>query len=503
MEQSVPKIEDSMSSDLKPQGISETISRAYEVDRFRQQGHALIDRLAQHLENCQNRLNPSSYPAPEPESEKAFWSAWLQEHRGNSSGLANAIEQTLIRANQLQDPRYMGHQVAVSMPSQALVGMVTDLLNNGQAIYEMGPSNAALEELLMAEIGEAMGLPAGCGGILCHGGTLGNLVALMAAQRQLGLRQGTDVWTEGIAAAEPVAVLVSDQAHYCVDRAVRTLGWGRDAIFAVETDKQHRMDMADLERKAHMACSEGRTLLAVVGSACTTSTGAFDPLASIGQWAKKNKIWFHVDGAHGAPVAFSKRHRHLVQGIEEADSVVMDFHKLCSMPALCTGVFYREQEKSFLPFLQQAEYLWSNPDEQDWWDHGKRTLECTKRMLSSRLLALRSEFGWSIWGDLVDQMWDITDQFANEIERRSGWQLAIRPQANIVCFRPTQPAGIQPEQMNQIRSAYLATGSGYIVATILDGQPWFRCTFMNPLTQTSDFKRMLNELEETIASVVA
>jgi L-2,4-diaminobutyrate decarboxylase len=100
-------------------------------------------------------------------------------------------------------------------------------------------------------------------------------------------------------------------------------------------------------------------------------------------------------------------------------------------------------------------------------------------------------------------MWEIAGEFADEIERRSRWQLAMRPQANIVCFRPSQPAGIQSEQMTHIRSAYLAKGSGYIVATALDGQPWFRCTFMNPLTQSSDFKLMLDQLEEIIASGVA
>ena len=127
----------------------------------------------------------------------------------------------------------MGHQVAVPFPDGALVGMVTDLLNNGGAIYEMGPTNSAMEEVLMARIGRMMGLPEGCGGVMCHGGTLANLVALLAARRWHAGPEH-DPWTEGDDGLG--AVLVSEQAHYCVDRAVRIMGWGAEGVGLVATD---------------------------------------------------------------------------------------------------------------------------------------------------------------------------------------------------------------------------------------------------------------------------
>ena len=476
-----------------PPSLSPRLAAAYEPESFRAQGHALVDRLADHLQQCQQRALATSYPAPEPAEERAFWAERLA---ASDVSLEDLLQLTLARSNQLHDPRYMGHQVAVPMPSAALVGLLTDLLNNGQAIYEMGPSNAALEELLMAEIGEALGLPTGCGGILCHGGTIGNLVALLAAQR----KWAPETWAEGVAAARPVAVFVSAQAHYCVDRAVRLLGWGEGAVVQIPTDPHHRIRLDELERLADQARREGRHPLAVVGSACTTSTGAFDPLEGMADWAEANGVWFHVDGAHGAPAAFSDTHRHLVTGMGRADSVVMDFHKLCGLPALCTGVFYRSVGSSYLPFVQQAEYLWSNAAGTDWWDTGKRTLECTKRMLSTRLAAVRAEHGWSIWGELVDRLFATASAFAAEIEVRAGWELAMPPQANIVCFRPVDAATGRKERLAALRQAYLRDGSGYIVATSFDGEHWLRCTFMNPLTEPADFCQMLDELTQLLAT---
>ncbi|MDA0729075.1 MAG: pyridoxal-dependent decarboxylase [Bacteroidetes bacterium] len=474
--------------------LTPALARAYDVETFRRDGHAMVDALAHVLDEAQRRQAPSSYPGHLPQDERKHWENVLP----SMQSWQDVLTETTLRSNLLHDPRYMGHQVAVPFPMQAWVGAWTDLLNNGQAIFEMGPSNAALEEVLMNELGQRLGLPADCGGILCHGGTLGNLVALLAAQQHLSQRRGEHWWSEGVAGAPPVAVLVSEQAHYCVDRAVRLLGWGQQAVVKVATDENHRMLIHDLDRRAKECEADGRILLAVVGSACTTSSGAFDPLDALGKWASSQRVWFHVDGAHGAPAAFSAKHAHLIRGIQLADSVVMDFHKLCGLPALCTGVFYRSQEWSFLPFVQQAEYLWAAPEGHDWWDTGKRTFECTKRMLSTRLAAVRAAYSWELWGELVDRLWALAQAFAGLVDDRPNWELAMQPQANIVCFRPADPH----ISVSELRKAYLNGGSGYVVATQFRGKEWLRCTFMNPLTEMADLEQLLNELERFVSSAL-
>ncbi|MGB1384504.1 MAG: pyridoxal phosphate-dependent decarboxylase family protein [Flavobacteriales bacterium] len=483
--------------------LSDRLRDAYDPDRFERVSHEAVADLGNHLRQTQSRLASSSYPAPSPEEERAHWRTRMEQ----PSNVGDLHREVVARSNHLHDPRYLGHQVAAILPETAATGMVTDLLNNGQAIYEMGPSNAVHEEMLMNELGQVLGLPDSCGGILCHGGTLGNLVALMAAQRHLALELEVDSWKDGIRAFDrPLVVLVSERAHYCIDRAMRVLGWGAAGTVLVASDDRHRMDVSALKLALEECDKNGKQVMAIVGSAGTTSSGAFDPLEEVAEVCSANGIWFHVDGAHGAAAAFSATHESQLNGLGNADSVVMDFHKVCGLPALCTGVFYKDVAKSYLPFSQQAEYLWESASDLDWWDTGKRTLECTKRMLSTKIAAVRAEYGWDIFGELVDRLWELGRVLASHVECRSDWELAMSPEANIVCFRPASRNGIAEADWNGVvralRKAHLSSGSSYVVQTEFDGKVWLRCTVMNPLTEEADFVQMLDEFENLLPSVL-
>lgn len=483
---------------LKP--LHPTLAAAYDPDRFAKLGQEILEDLVQHLRRAQGKADSVSMPWTRPEEEQTFW-----EHRlDHPKGLPELMREVVLRSNRLQDPRYMGHQVAVPFPDGALVGMVTDLLNNGGAIYEMGPTNSAMEEVLMARIGRRMGLPEGCGGVMCHGGTLANLVALLAARRWHA-GPGRDPWTGGDDGLG--AVLVSEQAHYCVDRAVRIMGWGAAGVGLVDTDEHHHITAEGLERALVAMRQAGRRVVAVVGSACTTSSGAYDDLNLLADFAEREGLWFHVDGAHGAPAVFSDTHGHLVSGMGRAQSVAMDFHKIMGVPALCTGLFYGRHDHSFLPFTQAAEYLWSDAEEPEWWNFGKRTFECTKRMLSTRVAAVLEEHGEDIWGHLVDRLFGLGRALADLIEARPDFELAMVPEANIVCFRYSPgavrslDAAQQDEFTQALRRKHLENGPQYVVQTRFGGRTWLRCTLMNPLTEPADLQRMLDRLVELAADL--
>lgn len=483
---------------LKP--IHPLLRKAYDPDRFLSLGEEILSDLGQHLRDSQSKSGPSSYAWTSPEDERKHW----EQRMDAPKGLPSLLREVVSRSNGLQDPRYMGHQVAVPFPDGALVGMVTDLLNNGGAIYEMGPTNSAMEEVLMSRLGEMMGLPKGCGGVMCHGGTLANLVALLAARRW---KSGPDhdPWTEGD--DQNGAVLVSAQAHYCVDRAVRIMGWGEKGVGLVETNAQHKITQEGLEKAMNTLEAQGRRVVAVVGSACTTSTGAYDDLNVLADFAEQHHLWLHVDGAHGAAAVFSETHAHLVSGMGRAQSVAMDFHKIMGVPALCTGLFYGRHEHSFLPFTQAAEYLWSDAEDPEWWNFGKRTFECTKRMLSTRVAAVMEEYGTEVWGHLVDRLYGLGTELAGLVQSRKGFELAMWPEANIVCFRyiperleDALPA-VKDEFVASLRRLHLERAPQYIVQTRFAGQNWLRCTLMNPLTESEDLAAMLTSLEQLAQEV--
>ena len=200
-----------------------------------------------------------------------------------------------------------------------------------------------------------------------------------------------------------------------------------------------------------------------------------------------------MDGAHGAAQVFSQLNNGPLKGIEKADSVAMDFHKMLGVPALCTGLFYRNGTDAYAAFSQKAAYLYEN-DQDEWWNLSKRTFECTKRMLSVAVFGIWEAHGPKLWESLVDRLVDRARVAAHEIEQRPQWELFAHPQSNIVCFRLI---GVDNADLRQ---AMLENGPYYVVKTELNGETWLRCTFQNPLTDDRDIAALLDRLEELAAS---
>ncbi len=461
-------------------------SNFYTVDSFRNRGANAVDILSEYLADSQARTRSHVLNSESPTDRLKYWKSRLNGDLGPVDGALlseDFLAEVLQRSNHLHDPRYAGHQVAVPLPELAWIQAATALLNNGMAIDEMGPASGPMEEAVMQSIAQFMGFGEDSGGILTHGGTLANLTALLAARQRKSLG---NAWRDGT--NQKFALLVSDQAHYCVDRAARVMGWGREGVIQVPTDKAHRIIQSELVAAHEAALSKGFQVIAVVGNACTTSTGTFDDLEMLADFAESNELWFHVDGAHGAGQVFSKTHRGVLRGLDRADSVAMDFHKMLGIPALCTGLFYRKGSDAYAAFSQEAHYLYESEDE-EWWNLSKRTFECTKRMLSVAVFGIWEAHGPRLWESLVDRLVDRAKVAAAEIERRPRWELFATPKSNILCFR------LRDGDNAALRSRLIERGPYYIVKTVLDGQTWLRCTFQNPLTTDEDIFGLLDTLE--------
>lgn len=462
-------------------------SNYYSLNTFENAGKSAQKELLDYLEAAWSRKFERVLPKGTPEERLELWESELNRPKQNErSGLirSDLIKRIVERSNRLQDPRYVGHQVAVPFPELAWLQAVTGLLNNGMAIDEMGPASSPMEEAVMRSIAKFMGLGKKSNGILCHGGTLANLTALLAARQK---RYPGNAWRDGT--SKPCALLVSDQAHYCVARAAQVMGWGESGIIKVETNAFHQMDKRALRKAHEEAKNSGLEVLAIVGSACTTSTGSFDDLEMMADFAVENEVWFHVDGAHGAAQVFSKKHRSVLKGMERADSIAMDFHKMLGVPALCTGLFYRNGQDGYAAFSHEANYLYESQSD-EWWNFSKRTFECTKRMLSAAVYGIWENHGPELWESLVDRLIESAQHFAIIVEQRPGWELFNPPRSNIVCFRSTD------FDNDALRRNTIDQGPYYLVKTVFNGQTWLRCTFQNPLTNGDDLNGLLQALEE-------
>jgi L-2,4-diaminobutyrate decarboxylase len=475
--------------------IPNRIQSAYDPESFRQHAHELVDFLADRLSDSQdpngNQLTTEFIP-PQDALEKL----------ANLSGdqFFQNVWQDCIR---LHNPKFMGHQIMPPVPISALAGLFSDFVNNGMGVYEMGVAGTTLERIVVKQVGERLGLGADSDGVMTCGGSLANLTAMLAARSHCS---SANDWTDGT--RQKLALMVSDQSHYCVDRAARIMGWGSEGIIKIPTDDQFRMKTELLSDHLQEAKTRGLSPIAIVGSACTTSTGSFDDLQAIGEFCQAHGLWFHVDGAHGAANAFSNKYRSLVQGIELADSVTLDFHKMLMTPAITSALIFRDGRKSYGSFAQQAEYLWTESDSTEWFNLARRTFECTKTMLSLKVYSIIATHGWELFDENVTRLNDLAKRFAEMLDGSDDFELATQPQTNIVCFRYRERSHQGPEELNtlnnSIRKRILDSGEYYIVQTALNGEVWLRTTISNPMTQEvhlAGLMKVIRELAVTSSEV--
>ncbi len=463
------------------------IEKAFSASDFRRQGHELIDLLANHLETI---TDDKVFPWQEPADALAYWQAdFDQPLAGNPTEIFADI---ISKSVKLHHPHYMGHQVTPPVPIAALAGLLTGLLNNGMAVYEMGMVSNPIERIVTDLMAQKIGYDSQSGGFLTSGGTLANLTALLAAR---AAKISDDVWEMGNGHKQ-WAVMVSEEAHYCVDRAVRVMGLGTAGIIKVPINDRYQMRTELLESLLENAQSQGVEVFCVVASACSTSTGAYDDIEATADFCQKHNIWLHVDGAHGGAVIFSDKYKHLVNSINRADSAIIDLHKMMMMPALATAVIFKNGNDGYQTFHQKAQYLWDNPASEDWFNSGKRTFECTKLMMSVKIYVTLRMYGLQLLAENVDTLHDLAASFAQLIQQKSQFELAIWPQSNIVCFRFLGNGSQNLNDLNVlIRKKILNDGDFYIVQTVLEGQVYLRVSLMNPLTKIQDLICLLEVIE--------
>lgn len=455
--------------------VPRSIADAFSPERFRADGHRLIDAIADQLA-AWHRRDGSVLPWQTPADARAQWPLGEGELVGDLTRIMQA-------STALAHPRVMAHQVPPPLPGAALAEMVSALLNNGMAVYEMGPSAVPIELTIIDWMNAKLGYGNGAGGVLTSGGSVGNLTALLAMRQA---HAGFDVWGQGTHAGPPLAVIVSSDAHYSVSRTLRIMGWGDDGAISAQVDANHRLTAAAVEKAL---ATTDRKVIGIIAAASSTATGAFDPLHELADLAEQRRLWLHVDAAHGGGAALSAKHRGKLAGIERADSVVWDAHKMLMMPALVTAVLFKNGQHAYEAFAQQASYLFSKATgEATWWDLGQRTLECTKRMMAIELWTQLRVHGEQLFGDIIDRLVELTRVFADKIRAADDFQLALEPELNIVCYRH------KTADNRALRQRVVEDGKFYIVGTQLADGYYLRSTIMNPLIEPSDFDELLAHL---------
>lgn len=467
----------------------------FNPDEFRKEGHIIVDTLADYLQKSLSGSEMPVLPWNDPEKLAGIFS--FESGGGSKETFESYLKRIIDHSIHIHHPHYIGHQVTSPLPLTVLAQFCTTLLNNGAAIYEMGPVNMAMERNVIDRFGALIGFATGFDGIFTHGGTAGNLTAMLAARQA---KTDYNIWEEGVKGVSRPGYMMSEQSHYSIGRNVKIMGLGEESIVKVPFDSAYRMRTDLLEDYWKRAEDKGINVISVTANSCSTATGSYDDLDAVADFCEKHGLWFHVDGAHGMGVLFSEKYRNRIKGIERADSVVIDFHKMLLVPALNTLVMFRNGEKSFETFAQKASYLFQKSEKNVWYNSAIRTIECTKSALGIIAYTAIKYYGDNYYREYIDSRYDLAVRFADMVRSHPDFELAVVPESNIVCFRYT-PEGCNEHSLRQlnsnIRDIIIKDGSFYIVQAELDGKIFIRLTIINPLTSENDLEELLHLIRKT------
>jgi L-2,4-diaminobutyrate decarboxylase len=471
-----------------------------ERDATAEVGVAFARLIADYLAETRAGTGRVSTALTPSELARRFDEPLPQTGRPIGEVLARLERDVLPDCNHLCHPRSMGHQVSAPLPAAVWTEALTGVLNQSGAVWEMSPVGTVIEAQVIRWMCQLAGFGHGASGAFTSGGTEATFTALLTARQAVI----PEVWRLGVGANPPI-VVCGEHAHYAVARAVGELGLGTDRLVTVPA-REHRMDVAALERLLKRLDSEGCRVMAVVATAGTTATGAFDDLEAVGHMCQDRGLWLHVDGTHGASALLSPTHRARVAGIERARSIAWDPHKMMLMPLTASVVLVRDERDLEAAFSQRAPYLFhAGSDERDW-DQGLRTFQCSRRLDAFKVWVALQRYGASGLAALYDQLCTRARALYEAARARRDFRPLHEPESNILCFRYVGSGTLDEEQLDRLnlrlREAFNRSGDGWITATMLDGRRVLRVTLMNPRTSDADLERVLDGLADIGARLV-
>lgn len=478
---------------------------AFDAGLFTDNSRTAVARLEHHLrETSEIRGLKLTDPAALTRAARELMTTQDEEVADfDDKRLAGIIDLYLSTGIQVHSPGYMGRQFSGVVPLAGVMDFVTSIANQPSSFYEAGQLPNVAEKIMAAEFNRFIGWdPARMDMVTTSGGSLANLTALLAARNRAFPGYWSDGGSDAAGAGRRIrpAVAVSQDAHYSVSRAAGILGIGESRIVRLPVDRRRRIDPDRAEAALAAARRSGLTVFCLVASAGTTSVGAFDPLADLAALAAEHGLWLHVDGAHGASLLVSDDLRGKLRGLDKADSLTWDAHKLMFVPAPCTMLFYRDREHASGAFQQQASYVFDEqPDAYSELDSGGRTVECTKRPMIMGLWALWAVYGRALFAQKIEHLCALTDEAYRILLDEPDFETVHRPEANILCFRyrpagfPAEPAEIHRLQQ-RIRDQVRLRGIFFISKVNLDGVAALRVVMMNHQVTAEHFRLLLDEI---------
>ncbi|HEX6140483.1 MAG TPA: pyridoxal-dependent decarboxylase [Candidatus Limnocylindria bacterium] len=373
-------------------------------------------------------------------------------------------------------PRYFGFVIGGVLPAALAADVLAAAWGQNGALHALSPAAAAAEEVAGRWMLDLLGLPAGSSIGLPTGAGLGNAVGLAAGRHAVLERAGWDVEAQGLYGAPEIGVVIGAEAHATVLTALQYLGLGRERVISVPADDQGRMRGAD----AAQAIGSTAGPVIVIAQAGNVNTGAFDPMPALADAVDAHpNAWLHVDGAFGLWAAASPRLRHLVEGVDRADSWSTDAHKWLNAGYDCGFVAVRDPAAHRAAMSATAAYLMRSDAERENWEY---VLDSSRRARGFALYAALRSLGRAGVQALVERCCDLAARMASQLSEADGVAILNDVVLNQVLVR----FGDSDERTRAVIAAVQADGTAWMGGTTWHGKAAMRISVSNWSTTRAD-----------------
>jgi L-2,4-diaminobutyrate decarboxylase len=426
----------------------------------------------------------------------------LEEPLGDPAAALDELENVYLRdAVYFHHPRYLAHLNCPVVIPAVLGEAVISAVNSSLDTWDQSAGGTLIERHLISWTAERIGLGTAADGIFTSGGTQSNLQALLLARdeacRLAEKNSPTPLRKPEI--LPRLRVLTSECSHFSIEKAATLLGLGADAVISVPCDDDRRMRPSALAAELDRCEREGLLVMAVVATAGTTDFGSIDPLPAVADLCERAGTWLHVDAAYGCGLLVSRR-RHLLDGIERADSVTVDYHKSFFQPVSSSAVLVRDQA-TLRHVTYHADYL--NPArmaENAIPNQVDKSIQTTRRFDALKLWLTLRIMGAAGVGELFDEVVDRAADAFRMLRDDPRFEVVTRPQLSTLVFRylPPQPVGgpLTDEVNLHARHALSASGEAVVASTVVDGRHYLKFTLLNPETSLDDIAAVLDLVAE-------
>lgn len=299
-------------------------NKALDSKEFQKIGHQLVDQLAEFLKNIDKK--PLTKNFSPPELQELLGRNSLPQDGQNAEELVKDITQKLVDHSLFNGhPGFMGYITSSALPIGALADLIASTINQNVGGWRLSPLASEIERQTIQWIAEFINYDSSCGGILVSGGNMANFLGFLTAKT---IKGGANIQKEGLFNNEKqLLCYASVETHTWIHKASDLFGLGSDGVRWIETNDKREMDVAQLEATIKKDIADGFKPFLVVGTAGSVSFGVVDPIQKISDVCTKYDLWFHLDGAYGAPAAASSLAPQSLQLLNLADSVALDPHK--------------------------------------------------------------------------------------------------------------------------------------------------------------------------------